>query len=41
MPTDALLAAAFAPFFVLCAALVIDDMTTMVRRPTRRREGRR
>lgn len=26
MSTDALLAAAFAPFFVLCAALVIDDV---------------
>lgn len=41
MPTDALLACAFGPFFVLCALLVIDDMTVMMRRPTRRREGRR
>lgn len=39
MATDALLACAFGPFFGLCALLVIDDMTTMVRRPRARREG--
>ena len=39
--TDALLALAFAPFFVGAALLVIDDMAVMLRRPTRRREGRR
>lgn len=41
MLSDLLMLAALSPFFGFCVLLVIDDMRTMMRRPPRRREGRR